>query len=97
MSAVTRRNLLIAGALISMGLFSLAGCTLEAERQWYKPNQDISAAELKRLLQRDYAECTKNRVLDESCMRQRGWVSLSGDREPPARPQPTPKGGGPKY
>ncbi len=97
MSAVTRRTLLIAGALISMGLFSLAGCALEPERQWYKPNQDISAAELKRLLQRDYAECSKNRVLDESCMHQRGWVSLSGDREPPARPQQPAGKSAPRY
>jgi hypothetical protein len=93
MSAVTRRNLLFAGALASMGLFLLTGCTLEAERQWYKPNQDYTAVELRR----DYAECTKNRVLDESCMRQRGWVSLSGDREQPVRPPQSPKGGGPKY
>ena len=97
MSAVTRRTLLFAGALISMGLFSLAGCALEPERQWYKPNQDISAAELKRLLQRDYAECSKNRVLDESCMRQRSWVSLSGDRESPARPQQPAGKSAPRY
>ncbi len=76
-----------------MGLFLLTGCTLEAERQWYKPNQDYTAVELRR----DYAECTKNRVLDESCMRQRGWVSLSGDREPPARPQQPTGKSAPRY
>ncbi len=97
MSAVTRRNRLFAGALASIALFSVTECTLEPDRQWYKPNQDISAAELKRLLQRDYAECSKNRVLDESCMRQRGWVSLSGDREPPARPQQPTGKSAPRY
>ena len=87
MSAVTRRNLLFAAALASIGLFSIAGCTLEPERQWYKPGDNYTVAEFKQ----DQAACTKNRVLDEQCLRGRGWVPLSGDREPPARQQPTGK------
>jgi hypothetical protein len=88
MSAVNRRDLLASGAIASIGLFLLAACSLEPDRQWYKPNQNYTSDELRAQLRRDYTECTKNKVLDEACMRQRGWVSLTGDREPPARSTP---------
>ena len=55
------------------------GCALEPDRQWYKPGGTYTVAEF----QRDYAACTKDRKLDEACLRQRGWVSLTGDAPPP--------------
>jgi hypothetical protein len=35
--------------------------------------------------QRDQAECTKDHVLDEMCMKHRGWIPLSPDREAPTK------------
>jgi hypothetical protein len=94
MSVVTRRIPLFASMLVSVGLFALAACgTLEPERQWYKPGDNYTVAEFKQ----DRAACTKNKVLDEQCLKQHGWVPLSGDREPPARQQQSPKSGGSRY
>ncbi len=90
MTAVTLRNFVLAIGAGSIGLFSLAACaSLEPERQWYKPGGNYTVAEFRQ----DQTACTKNRVLDEECLKQRGWVPLSGDREAPARPQPTGRGG----
>jgi len=46
----------------------------------------------------DRDECTKGRELDEQCMKQRGWVPLTSDREPagtPPKPAQSPRG--PRY
>jgi len=85
MTAVNR----IAAALLALGVL-VAGCqSLEPERQWYKPTGDYSAAEF----ERDSKTCTKDRVLNEECLQQRGWVSLSGDRTPKRKEVP-PAGSG---
>ena len=47
-------------------------------KQWLKPGQNYTVAEFRR----DEVACTKDRKLDEECMRQRGWVALSGDAAP---------------
>jgi hypothetical protein len=79
MNAVTRRSLLLALALLP-----LYACSLEPEKQWYKANTNYTVADF----QRDQGACTKNRVLDEECLRARGWVPLSGDETKPIpRPQ----------
>ena len=76
-------------AVLALGIF-LAGCqSLEPERQWYKPSGDYSAAEF----ERDSKACTKERVVSEQCLQQRGWVSLSGDRVPKRKETP-PAGSG---
>jgi hypothetical protein len=68
----------------------VVGCqSLEPERQWYKPTGDYSAAEF----ERDAKTCTKDRILNEDCLQQRGWVSLSGDRTPKRKETP-PAGSG---
>jgi hypothetical protein len=73
MPAVTRWLFLAFVALAAVG------CSLEPDPQWYKPgSQSYTVAEF----QRDHAECTKNRQLDETCLRGRGWVPLSGDVAP---------------
>jgi hypothetical protein len=78
-------------AMIRLGVFLaacavvLAGCwSGGAEKQWYKPNTDYTAAEF----ERDRTECTdkKTKVLAEDCMRQRGWAALSGDIGPAVKP-----------
>jgi hypothetical protein len=69
-----------------------AGCSSERDRQWYKPGANYTVTEFNR----DRDECTKGRVLDEQCMKQRGWVPLTSDREPGA-PKPTQTPRGPRY
>jgi hypothetical protein len=69
------------------------GCSSERDRQWYKPAANYTTAEFTR----DRQECTpKGRELDEQCMKQRGWVPLTSDREEPSSMKPTPSRG-PKY
>jgi len=47
---------------------------------------------------RDRDECTpKKGELDEQCMKQRGWVPLTSDREPAAPPKPAQTPRGPRY
>jgi hypothetical protein len=71
MSGVTRLLLLLiamAGALSACG---------SAEKQWYKPGADYTVADF----QRDRAACEKGGALDEVCLKQRGWVPLSVDKD----------------
>ena len=80
--------------ILAVTLLALAACYAgEIERQWYKPGGDYTIAEFKS----DQAACTKNKVLDEECLKQRGWVSLSGDRDPPVKAAQPPSRGGSKY
>ncbi len=81
--------------VLTVTLLTLAACYAgEIEKQWYKPNDPkYTTADF----QRDRVECTKNRVLDEACLKQRGWVSLSGDREPPVKAAEPSSRGGSKY
>lgn len=65
------------------------GCSSERDRQWYKPGSNYTVAEF----QRDRDECTKDRVLDEQCLKQKGWVPLTSDREPGTAPSPSPARG----
>jgi hypothetical protein len=66
----------IAAVVLALGLaLSLGACSLDPEKQWYKPAGNYSTAEF----DRDSKACTKNRQLDEECLKQRGWVPLSGD------------------
>jgi hypothetical protein len=63
---------------------SLTACTSDPEKQWYKPSGNYTTAEF----ERDSKACTKKSVLDEECLKQRGWVPLSGDiaRKPGEKP-----------
>ena len=62
----------------------LGACSLDPEKQWYKPGGNYTAAEF----DRDSKACTKSRVLDEECLKARGWVPLSGDivKKQPEKP-----------
>ena len=73
--------------LLSVAALALAACSAfsgDPEKQWYKPNVDYTAADF----ERDRVACTetKKKVLDEDCMKQRGWASLGGDIGPPVKP-----------
>ena len=65
----------------------LAACGGSSEKQWYKPNTEYTVAEF----QRDRIACEKNGQLDEACLRQRGWVSLTPDKDKPPPVLPTSK------
>ena len=71
--------------LLPVAALVLAACSSsESDKQWYKPNVDYTAADF----ERDRVACTdkKKKVLDEDCMKQRGWAALGGDIGPPIKP-----------
>jgi PBP1b-binding outer membrane lipoprotein LpoB len=70
--------------LLPVAALALAACSSTAsDKQWYKPNVDYTAADF----ERDRVACTdKKKMLDEDCMKQRGWVALGGDIGPPVKP-----------
>ena len=70
MAVVVRRIFFLAVAVLSLN-----ACSSEPDKQWYKPGRNYTVAEF----QRDETECTKNRTLDEECMKERGWVAISAD------------------
>jgi hypothetical protein len=72
MSAVIRGILLVAATALSV-----SACASGPERQWYKPGGNYSVAEF----QRDQAACTKNREVDEECLKTRGWIPISADKD----------------
>jgi hypothetical protein len=73
MCAVTRLVTFLCAVVIVA-----SACSLAPDKQWLKPGQTYTVAEFRR----DEVACTKDRKLDEDCMRQRGWVALSGDAAP---------------
>ena len=81
MARVMRAFLLCCAVL---GLLAACG---SSEKQWYKPNAEYTVAEF----QRDRTACEKKGEIDEECLRQRGWVSLTPDKEKPLPPIPTTK------
>ena len=72
MSLVARRTL----SLVMFAL-SLTACAADPEKQWYKPGVNYTMAEF----QRDETACMKDKVLDEECMKARGWVAISADKD----------------
>ena len=70
--------------LFPLAALILAACSsVESDKQWYKPNVDYTAADF----ERDRAGCTdKKKILDEACMKQRGWAALGGDIGPSVKP-----------
>jgi hypothetical protein len=84
-------RLLALTALVALAL-PLGACSLDPEKQWYKPNGSYTSAEF----DRDTKACTKNRELDETCLKQRGWVPLSGDIVKKAQEKP-PSGASNRY
>jgi hypothetical protein len=76
---------LVARALGLGLLLALAGCA--QEKEWMKVGQPYTTEEFRR----DYAECSRGGSLDESCMRSRGWVSVSPGRVEKPLPAPDPR------
>ena len=65
----------------------LTACGGSTAKQWYKPNAEYTVEEFRR----DRAACEKKGEIDEECLRQRGWVSLTPDKDKPLPPVPTMK------
>lgn len=77
------RRLIILPPVAALALAACAMFSGEPEKQWYKPNADYTAAEF----ERDRVGCTdKKKLLDEDCMKQRGWATLGGDIGAPVKP-----------
>ena len=71
--------------VLPVAALALAACSSSAhsDKQWYKPNVDYTAADF----ERDRMACTdKRKILDEECMKQRGWAALGGDIGPSVKP-----------
>jgi hypothetical protein len=66
----------------------VSACGPATDKQWYKPNVDYTAADF----ERDRVDCTpkKTKALDETCMKDRGWLPLSGDVGPAVKAPPLP-------
>ena len=81
--------------LLPIAALLLTGCPADTSKQWYKPNVDYTAADFNR----DSAACTdkKTKVLDEECMKQRGWLALGADIGPAVKAPSTPPKGAGKY
>jgi hypothetical protein len=78
-------------SMVATGL--LVGCSSERDRQWYKPATNYTTEEFKR----DRDTCTsKKDVLDEACMKDKGWVPLTSDR-PSNATKPEPSSRGPRF
>jgi hypothetical protein len=67
--------------LLLVVAFAAGACSLAPERQWYKPGQNYTVADF----QRDQKTCTKKGEIDDGCLKERGWVPLSGDPEKPPK------------
>ena len=75
--------------LVSLSALALGGCASTPEKQWYKAAGNYTVADWNR----DQAACTKSRVIDEECLKGKGWVPLSADPTKPPPPPINPKGG----
>jgi len=84
-------------ALLALVIILIASaCGPATDKQWYKPNADYTAADF----ERDRVNCTpkKSSALDEQCMKDKGWLSLSGDTGPAVKaPSLPPRSKGGKY
>lgn len=79
----------LAPVIVALALAAAACSIGNVDRQWYKPSGEYTSAEF----ERDRRTCTRDRQLDEACLRRLGWTSLSSDADPvrPAEaPQMTP-------
>ncbi|KRT72860.1 MAG: hypothetical protein XU13_C0019G0047 [Candidatus Rokubacteria bacterium CSP1-6] len=71
--------------LLLLLLGSTFGCGTGDERRWQKMGVEYTTVEFNR----DVDACTRNKKLDDECMKARGWVPMNPDRPAPT-PSPTP-------
>jgi hypothetical protein len=63
--------------LVALACLGLVACGSLDSREWMKIDQRDTKADL----QRDHKACSKKGDVDESCMRQRGWVPVNPTKE----------------
>lgn len=69
--------------LLLLGAIAVAGCSAGPDRDWMRvDNSNYTSADFRR----DLAACTKGGTLDETCMRDRGWVTVRPQTEPAKPP-----------
>jgi hypothetical protein len=84
-----------AGQIMLRGLVAVilvaatAGCSSEPQRQWLKPGQPYTTADFTR----DVSACSRAGVLDEACMKGRGWEPVTGGPPTSDTRPPDPVGG----
>jgi hypothetical protein len=64
-----RMTLFLAGVGLAL---AVSGCS-SGDKEWMKVGQTYTVEEFRR----DHAACTKAGRLDETCMRDRGWIDVS--------------------
>jgi len=74
--------------LVSIATLALGGCASQPQKQWYKAAGNYTVADW----DRDEALCSKNRVVDEECLKAKGWIPLSADPEKPVPSPVDPRG-----
>lgn len=81
-------------ALSVLGLAVVsAGCGSD-QREWMKVDQKYTTEEFRR----DFAQCTVKGLLDEECMKARGWVAVTPPKAEQKKEDPLsqPAGRGPR-
>jgi hypothetical protein len=63
--------------LAVLGLAVALGACSSGSKEWMKVGQPYTVEEFRR----DHAACTKAGQLDETCMRDRGWIDVSPKSE----------------
>ncbi len=78
--------------VLGVSALVLAGCAASDDRQWMKMGEHYTKEEFLR----DYKDCSRDRVLDASCMKERGWVRMNASQSeaPPPPPLTPPRGRG---
>ena len=77
-----RTDTIVLAAFVCLGL---TACVADS-KDWMKVgDQKYTKAEF----QKDYRECIKDRAVDETCMRERGWVSVNPSKGEGPTPEPT--------
>jgi hypothetical protein len=66
--------------LIAVLAVVVAGCASEPTRDWMKVSDKYTVEDFRR----DYAACSRGGKLEDSCMRDRGWVDVARPADKPS-------------
>lgn len=88
-----RRTLTL--STLALGIAVVASACGPEEREWMKLDGKYTTADFRR----DLAACTVKGVLDEECMKARGWVAVATPKAEPKKEDPLapPGRGGRRY
>lgn len=63
--------------LVVLSCLGFVACSARDEREWMKVDRRYTKQEF----QQDYKDCSRKGDVDDSCMRQRGWVPVNPTKE----------------